>query len=58
MLLGMLYELIADLKRYREDKKVNAHPVLKVTVEGQETKTHHSRADQIYVGDIIKLEND
>jgi len=45
MLLGMIYEFIADFKRFKEDKKVNAHPVIKVSIEGSHIKHHDSRAD-------------
>jgi magnesium-transporting ATPase (P-type) len=58
MLLNMLYELFADLKKWRQDRKINAHPVKKVSLNKGEVVVQDSRSDDLYVGDIIKLEND
>jgi len=51
----MIYELIADLKRYNEDKKVNSQTVVRVGIDGNDIGLTNARSDEIVVGDIIKL---
>lgn len=52
--LGILKELIAELKRYKEDKEVNATPVIRMGRDGQLETTCLA---QVQVGDIIKVED-
>jgi magnesium-transporting ATPase (P-type) len=50
--LGILKELIAEVKRYKEDKAVNNTPVMKLDSSGQWVK---STLATIRVGDMIKI---
>ena len=52
--LGILKELIGELKRYKEDKTVNACPVIKMAPDGTLQKT--TLAD-VAVGDIVRIED-
>jgi hypothetical protein len=56
--LGMVRELVVDLKRWREDKKTNRRKYTRVA-NGQGMKNlEEIRSDQIRVGDIIELYDD
>lgn len=39
MLLGVIKEFIGELKRYKEDKKVNATPVRRLAMPGSSLYT-------------------
>ena len=58
MMLGMLFELIADLKRYKADKKQNEYLVERMFLSTDKKVEHKmERSDEIKVGDIMKLQN-
>lgn len=50
--LGILKELIAEVKRYKEDKAVNNTPIMKLDSSAQWVK---STLATITVGDMIKI---
>ena len=53
----MIFELVADLKRYQSDKKYNEHTVTKVSHERDKVVLNIIRSDELKVGDILKLNN-
>jgi P-type E1-E2 ATPase len=57
VLLGMLRELLADLKRWREDRRTNARKYVRVN-RANLTDKSTVRSDELRVGDIIELNDD
>lgn len=52
--LGMLKELLADLKRWREDRRTNQR---EYEVVGLKNVRVLKRSEELRVGDIIELDN-
>jgi len=66
MLLGVVKEFIGELKRYKEDKVVNATPVLRMALPGHQLYQSSSEGKiqweqtclaEVKVGDIIKIKD-
>jgi magnesium-transporting ATPase (P-type) len=57
MSMGMLFELIADIRRWNSDKKVNNYPVQMVYDQGGKLHYQKSTAQKLSVGDIIQMCN-
>lgn len=55
--MGMLFELIADIRRWNSDKKVNNYKVDMVYESSGKLETQISTAEKLKVGDIIKMNN-
>ena len=56
--MGMLFELIADLRRWMSDRQVNNYPVKLIHLNKNEGLTHEIiKSSQLKVGNIIILEN-
>ena len=66
MLLGVLKEFVGELKRYKEDKKVNATPVKRMALPGSDVHQNNSQGEirteditlaEVAVGDIIRIDD-
>ena len=64
MLLGVVKEFVGELKRYNEDKVVNATPVQRLAMPGSpkyaatnEIQYERTTLAELQVGDIIKIED-
>jgi magnesium-transporting ATPase (P-type) len=57
MLMGMLFELIEDVKRHNQDKKDNTIKVEKVSASGGKIDSKHLNAAELAVGNVIKLKD-
>ena len=64
MLLGVIKEFVGELKRYKEDKKVNATPVKRLAMPGSslyagtdQLQWEQTCLAEVQVGDIIKLDD-
>lgn len=57
MSMGMLFELIADIRRWNSDKKVNNYKVELVYESSGKVEVKTSAAEKLKVGDIIKMNN-
>lgn len=66
MLLGVVKEFVGELKRYKEDKVVNATPVKRMALPGSaahegnssgEIRWENSTLADMRVGDIIKIDD-
>lgn len=57
MIMGMIFELVADVRRWVSDNKINNYIVKKVVADGSSLKTYDSKASSLIIGDIIQLEN-
>lgn len=55
--MGMLFEFIADIRRWNADKKVNNYKVDMAYSDGGKIQTKTSTAEKLNVGDIIKMNN-
>ena len=54
----MLFELIADLRRWMNDRQVNNYPVRLIHLNKNDGLTHEIiKASALQVGNIIILEN-
>lgn len=58
MTLGMVFEMVADIMRWDNDKKVNNYEVQKVIKYGAIIKEVNEKAANLRVGDIIMLQNE
>jgi len=56
--IGMLKELIADVKRWREDMKTNKMLYKRVHTQGQIDSVQYVKSESLKVGDILELTND
>lgn len=57
MSMGMIFELIADIRRWNSDKKVNSYKVDMAYEDGGKIQSAGSTAEKLKVGDIIKMNN-
>lgn len=57
ILLGVIFELIADLRRWSHDRKINGQMVTAVFKAADQLLTTPSTAADLMVGDIVLLEN-
>ena len=57
MSMGIIFELIADIRRWRNDKKVNNYKVQMVYEKAGAITTMDSTAEKLRVGDIIQMSN-
>ena len=66
MLLGVVKEFVGELKRWKDDKKVNATPVTKMALPGSslysgnhngEIRWEKVTLEEVTVGDIIMIED-
>jgi magnesium-transporting ATPase (P-type) len=53
----MLFEMVADIRRWREDKKANNHPVQIAKYNGNQFEVTDSTTSELKVGHIIKLKD-
>jgi magnesium-transporting ATPase (P-type) len=59
MSMGMIFELISDLRRYKNDKKVNGQLTNKMMMDSKgKIIFEKTPAAKLLVGDMIMLEND
>lgn len=57
MSMGIIFELIADIRRWNSDKKVNNYKVDMAFEDGGKILSTGSTAEKLKVGDIIKMNN-
>ena len=57
--MGMLFELLADLRRWKSDKKINKHDVLctKLDRDLSILVDFHKTSQELQVGDLIWIKN-
>ena len=58
ILMGLLFDLLADLRRWRTDKAVNQAVVTKLLVKENQFVKQMVFTESLQVGDLIELEND
>ena len=59
VLLGVLKELIAEIKRWQEDKAFNSGQTRQVMIDSEGNLTSIvKRLDQVHVGDILEIADD
>ena len=56
--VGMIKEGVADWKRFKQDKKMNAAPVVRIDAESSKACFNTVRTDELKVGDIIEVKDD
>jgi P-type E1-E2 ATPase len=57
IILGMVMELVADLRRWRSDKKINTKPIIMLQLNNGEFQEIDSLSQNINVGDILVVKN-
>lgn len=57
ILLGMIRELVDELKRFKSDRKTNSRKYVRITSKDM-SQREFIRSDEIRVGDIIELVED
>lgn len=56
--MGVLFELLADLRRYKTDKQVNHALVNKVVLQDGKLVAKTVFTESLQVGDLVELETD
>jgi phospholipid-translocating ATPase len=57
VLLGMLREGLADLRRWSEDRKINARKYTRLENPMDLTQRKEVRSDDLKVGDLIQIQD-
>lgn len=58
MSMGIIFELLSDLRRYKSDKKVNSYLTNKMMVDASgKMVVEKTAASKLVVGDLIMLDN-
>lgn len=58
VILGVIKELIAEIKRWQEDREFNGTVTKQVIFEGGKIALVEKRLDQVHVGDILEIVDD
>ena len=58
IIVGIIFELVADLRRGANDKKFNKYKLSKVYRSGKQLVEKEINAEDLKAGDIIKMQSD